>query len=345
MTSKKKADAGTRAAKSPGAELAELDAIDDPAELLTDFLTRRSERTRQSYTESLRDFAKYLKAPNITGAVERLFALDGPRANKLVHRYVLEMRSRKRPGKARNGLSPNTVNQRLYTLRALAKMGRLHGTIDWHIEVQGEKSVAYTDTKGPGRRGFMALVDTAMEDKDAPRRTRNVAILRLGYDTALRRGEVVALDYPEHINLDEGWIWVHGKRRVLPERVSIPRLTRAAIARWLECRGEEEGPLFTSRDRAGKGDGRLTGRGVDQIIKRLGAVLGMRVRFHGLRHAAISDALEVTGGNIPKVQKFSRHRDPRTLMIYNDNQDDHGGEIAELVSQRTLDVDPPDEES
>jgi len=330
MTSRKKAASIKKVAKSRSAE---LERTVDPADLLRRFLTRRKARTRQSYQDSLRDFARFVEAASIADAVEQLISLDGPGANQLVLSYVLEMRTRERPNRD-VGLSPNTINQRLYTIRAFTKMARMQGAIDWVVEVEGEERVAYRDTKGPGIAGFMSLVAVATDDKNDARRCRNVAILRLGFDTALRRGEVVALSYPEDVDLEAGELWVQGKKRVGRERLSLPVLTRAALARWIEQRGTEPGALFLSRDRARKGDGRLTGRGIDQIIKRLGGKLGMkRIGFHGLRHAAITYALDVTDGDIRAVQKFSRHRDPRTLMVYDDTRQDHAGRIAELVSQ------------
>lgn len=317
-------------AKTPGSG---VERSVEPDELLRAFLTRRKARTRQSYQDSLRDFARFVETPTIAEAVEQLIGLDGPGANRLVHAYVLEMRSRERPGRP-PGLSPNTINQRLYTLRAFTKMARMHGAIDWTVEVEGEERVAYRDTKGPGLAGFKQLVEVANDDDDDARRARNVALVRLGFDIALRRGEVVALDYPDDVDLEAGELWVKGKKRVGRERISLPTLTRAALARWVEQRGEEPGPFFTSRDRARKGDGRLSGRGVDQIIKRLGKVVGMkRISYHGLRHAAITYALDVTDGDLRSVQKFSRHRDPRTLMVYDDTRQDHAGRIAELVAQ------------
>jgi integrase/recombinase XerC len=42
--------------------------------------------------------------------------------------------------------------------------------------------------------------------------------------------------------------------------------------------------------------------------------------LHRVRLKAITAALDATDGNIRKVQKLSRHADPRTLMIYDDNR-------------------------
>ena len=56
------------------------------------------------------------------------------------------------------------------------------------------------------------------------------------------------------------------------------------------------------------------------------------VRPHGLRHAAITEALDLTKGNVRAVQRFSRHRDLRTLTIYDDNRQDLAGEIARQLA-------------
>ena len=55
-------------------------------------------------------------------------------------------------------------------------------------------------------------------------------------------------------------------------------------------------------------------------------------RPHGLRHAAITEALNLTKGDVRRVQRFSRHKDVRVLNRYDDNREDLGGEVARLVS-------------
>jgi len=51
-------------------------------------------------------------------------------------------------------------------------------------------------------------------------------------------------------------------------------------------------------------------------------------RPHGLRHSAITAALEATNGNIDEVMRFSRHKDPKVLMTYDDNRKDVAGDIG-----------------
>lgn len=97
-------------------------------------------------------------------------------------------------------------------------------------------------------------------------------------------------------------------------------------------RGIAPGPLFTNLDH-GHAARRLTGRGVYDVVRELGAAAGLRVRPHGLRHAAITEALDRTHGDLRAVQRFSRHRDLRLLLVYDDNREDLGGQVARLVAE------------
>lgn len=313
-----------------------------PSELIRVFLTRRKERTKQTYEESLRDFARYLGRlgedgkPDIHAAVAELLAQpDGPSANMLVLDYQRDMQTRPRSN-GTSGLAANTCNQRLYTLRALTKLARVSGHIAWTLEVEADEAVLYRDTQGPGRDGVVAMLELAAQHSNEDMRARDVAILRLGYDLALRRGEIVSLDYPDHVDLQAGRIAVMGKKRTAREPLTLPAPTRAALAAWIVRRGDAPGPLFLSLDRAGKGDGRLSGRGVAMLVERLASELGLQTSVHGLRHAAITDALDA-GASPRAVQRFARMRDPRTITRYDDNREDLGGQVAAVVAGRADD--------
>ena len=312
-------------------------------ELGRGFLERRSKRTAQTYRENLVSFARWLvhsellDEPDPEAAMLYLLRqVDGPAANLLVSRYVTYLRTVERPG-GRRGYAPNTVNQRLYTLRALVQLAKDAGLVRWKITAKAEERVAYRDTRGPGREGYKALLLACSRIDNPTRRARDELILRLVYECALRRGEVVSLDWPEHVDLDDGCLWVEGKaRNGARERVTMPPTVRAAMVTWLDTRGRHDGPLVVSLDRARKGTGRLTGRGLLGTIKRISREVGLeaKTRTHGLRHAAITDALDATSGDIRSVVRFSRHRDPKTLLRYDDNRQDLGGQISELVAAR-----------
>jgi integrase/recombinase XerC len=115
-------------------------------------------------------------------------------------------------------------------------------------------------------------------------------------------------------------------------KLTLPPETRNALEAWIGVRGGAPGPLFCSMNRAKPGKGRLTAIGLYGMVRELGRKLGMKVWPHGLRHAAITEALDLTGGNVRAVQRFSRHRDVRVLERYDDNRRDLGGEVAKQVA-------------
>ena len=291
------------------------------ARLVEVFLAGKSERTLRAYRQHLEDFRVFLKAATLDQAAEIFLGRGHGTAHELALDYRADL--------LRRGLTPKTVNCRLGALRSLVKVGRLLGLVSWILEVPDLPTAAYRDTRGPGLVGFRRLLE-ALESRLDAKAARDRAVLRLLFDVALRRAEVVSLDVA-HLDLQAGTVSILGKARRERETLTLPPSTVAALRAWLAFRGMEPGPLFTNFDRAGKGQ-RLTGSGLYALVKALGASVGLTVRPHGLRHAAITEALEKTGGNVRAVQRFSRHRDLRTLTTYDDNRADLAGDVAALVA-------------
>jgi integrase/recombinase XerC len=78
--------------------------------------------------------------------------------------------------------------------------------------------------------------------------------------------------------------------------------------------------------------GRLSVRSVQRVVRKMSAKQGINATPRGLRHTAITAALDLTGGDVRAVQRFSRHRDIRVLLRYDDTRMDLGGKIAHLVA-------------
>jgi integrase/recombinase XerC len=156
--------------------------------------------------------------------------------------------------------------------------------------------------------------------------------MRLMFDLGLRRGSVVTLDVQD-VDLASRRIWVMLKGHTQRTSRTLPQQTCDALQAWLDCRSEEPGPLFVNFDRAKKGL-RLSGRSLHRIVQRLGQDLGIVARPHGLRHTAITEALEVMGGNVRAVQKFANHADIRVIERYDDNRQDVAGQVARRVAER-----------
>lgn len=302
-----------------------------PDDIVGHFLAGRNPRTLRAYDGDLKDFARFVGLDDPRRAVASLLAAGPASANAAVLRYRVAMEEK--------GLSPATVGRRLAAVRSVVKLARTLGQIVWTIEIQSPKVETYRDTRGPGRDGVRSIVG-GLKSGGSAVRVRDLAIVRLLYDLALRRGELVALDL-EDVEI-EGTpprpvsLWARGKGRGSKERFTLPDGTILALMGWLEIRGPEPGPLFLRLDPAVKytgESGRLTDRSVGRLVGRAGVRAGLdrKVRAHGLRHAAITSALDQTS-DVTKVQRFSRHKDLRTLGIYDDRRQDFAGQIARGIS-------------
>lgn len=302
-------------------EHASLQNAEQTGRLVSAFLAGRNERTCRAYRGDLEHFRDYLRTSSVGDAARALLRHKHGEANALVLSYRAEL--------VQSGLAPATVNRKLAALRSLVRRARLLGIVAWTLEVQNVKSQAYRDTRGPGRKGFERLLSAlyARQDKQA---VRDRAMLRLLFDLALRRQEVVSLDACD-VDRETNCVAVLGKGRTQKVRLTMPQQTAAAVADWLRVRGNEPGPLFINFDRARKGH-RLTGRSLHRIVRGIGNRAGIRVSPHGLRHAAITEALDLTNGDVRAVQRFSRHRDLRVLNIYDDSREDLAGKVAQLVA-------------
>jgi integrase/recombinase XerC len=295
-----------------------------PESLVSAFLEGRTKGTRKAYQHDLQDFMAFVGASSLEEAAKLLLSCDQGQANALALSYrarLLELE-----------LASATINRRLAALRSLVKLGRIVGLCSFTLEVESLPAEALRDARGPGRDGVARMLK-ALEARQDKKAKRDLALLRLLYDLALRRTEVTSLD-KEHVDLAQNTLSVLGKGRRSRQLLTLPPRTKDALSAWLRVRGDEPGPLFVALDPNTYGD-RLSGNGLYKMVQELGKKEGLKVRPHGLRHAAITDALDATGGNLRAVQKFSRHKDPKMLLIYDDARQDFQGEVAKLVSKRT----------
>jgi integrase/recombinase XerC len=289
-------------------------------DLVGAFLSGRNPRTLLAYRRDLEDFQGFVGAPSLDASAKLLLSQGSGPANALGLAYRVHLQER--------DLSPATINRRLASLRSVVKLGRILGLITWELEVEGMKSASYRDTRGPGLDGFRKMLDHLEETQDK-KATRDRAILRLLFGMALRRGEVVSLDF-SHLDLEGARLSILGKGRTQRENLTIPSKPLEALKAWVALRGEGEGALFTALDRAHSGH-RLDGSAVYRMVSELGQAVGIKTRPHGLRHAGITEALDKTNGNARAVQRFSRHKKLETLGLYDDNRADLGGQVAALV--------------
>jgi integrase/recombinase XerC len=310
-------------------ELAPVPAPTSGRGVVEAFLAGRTTRTLQAYTDDLRLWAAWLgPAVPVDAAVEQLLQASAGEAHRQVLAYRASMVERK--------LSSATINRRLAALRSLVRLARMLGLVVWSLEVPGLRLERMRDTRGPGVPAVRRMLRAAALQEPA-KAARDTALLRLMFDLALRRAEVLAVDVAD-LDLERSamWVWRKGKRE--RKLLSLPKATSVALTAWLEQRGSAAGALFGNFDRSGKGGGRLSGEGLYSVVQMLGAkAKAGRVRPHGLRHTAITRAMEEAGRlgiPIEEVLAYSGHskRSLPLLLEYRDNLRDRQGELATLVA-------------
>jgi integrase/recombinase XerC len=290
--------------------------------LVDAFLADKEETSRRGYFGDLGMFAEFTGHADAEAAAQSFILLANGPANAVLLAWKADMLDR--------GLSAATVNRRLACVRSLVKRARQLGMTTLCVDVEGLRRQPYRDTRGPGVANAARMLSTVAARPGA-RGARDVALLALAIDCGLRRSEILGLDVA-HVDLAEGLVWILGKARRDRESITLPEPTRAALARWIEHRGDHPGPLFPAIDRAGRFGGRMTGQALYAMIARVARKLGFRCSPHRLRHTAITAGLDLTKGDVRSVRLFSRHRDVATVMHYDDRREDRGGSIAKLVA-------------
>jgi len=307
--------------------------------LIDHFLESQDPKTRQEYGRALRSFVAFATvAYELADVAENrllddwFLCLDAGAANEAALRWRTHLYREQK-------FAPKTVNLRLSALRSLVKVAKLCGRVAWTLDVKNVKAQPFKDTRGTGHDGYrLLLAENRKLNGDSPRGLRNEALLRLLFDLALRKDSALSLRRRD-VDLEAQPPTVkplfkrRGRHESCREPRTLPRPTAAALAAWLAVHPlpHDEAPLFVSLDRASKGH-RLSAKGAWQIVKELGESAGVKAWPHALRHAAATHALDQTGGDVRRVQKFMGHASPATTMIYDDARRDVAGEIASLIA-------------
>ena len=288
---------------------------------------KRSENTRKAYRRDVERFfvatAGQQPEPEL---LNQFFSLTRGEAMAIVLKYKADLINRQ--------LAEATVNRNLSAIKALASLARRMDYCSWDLsDVQGEKTTSYRDTSGVDEVAIMAILKSP--DRSKLRGKRNYAILRLLWENALRRGEVVTCNIAD-FDPEARQLAILGKGRgAQKELISLSGKATEALQDWLQARGEAEPgeALFIALDNVNRGH-RLTGESIHYITRTAGKQAGVKKLLspHRIRHSSITAALHHTGGDVARVQKLSRHKKVETLMIYNDRRENHQGEVTAILS-------------
>lgn len=305
--------------------------VTDMREMLVEaFLRGKDPKTVRAYRMWLLNFREWLEAYlkraqalaeartlSLNEAALAFLGAGQGQANFLAHEWKAAL--------IKDGYAPSSINGHLVALRSMVRAASLFGLVEWALTIENVPVETYRNTLGPGTGALVSVVKSLNARTD-PMAARDQAIIALLHDAGLRRDELVSLDL-EHVDWAQHRVWARTKKRTARVAISVPADVERCLKSWIIARGDATGPLFTNFDRSGKA-GRLSGRSVGRVTNKYG--LG---HAHGLRHLAITEALDVTNGNIREVMKFSRQKDPKTVMIYDDNRQDVAGKISKKLSR------------
>ena len=292
-------------------------------ELLRD---KRSPNTRRTYAKGLKDFfLTMIQKEPAPQDIAWFLSLKRVEAVFLVLRY--------RACLVEKGLTPATVNVRLAAIKSLVNYARKVGKCDYSLEdVDGLRVETYRDTRGVNADSFRQI--TAQVNLETLKGKRDIAILRLLWDNALRRGEICSLNIEDY-QPGESQLLIKGKGKLTKEAITLSSKAIGLINEWLGVIGDRasDQPLFCTVDRATFGH-RLSGNAIYNIVRDTAKAAGIEkvMSPHRVRHSAITAALDATNGDTRKVQKLSRHKNLNTLMIYDDNRHQHQAEVTGILA-------------
>ena len=234
-------------------------------------------RTRKNYVSTIRLLEKYAGKP----------------ADQCTRGDIISFLSR---------YSPNSRHRHLYALR------KFYADFLGRPEVLQGIKIAREDRE---LDFWLSVDDVRRIISIAPLRER--AIIRLGYDLALRVGEVVLLDR-EDIQGDIIVVKVLKKRGLVKVPKPLYPQTKKAILEYLETRGDDHPALFVSR----KGR-RISTDTVEYNFRKICEKAGVRlppdVGFHVLRHSRAAHMREA-GVDIDVISRFLSHSNINITFRY-----------------------------
>lgn len=306
-----------------GAALRKRAGASDSKRLWDLAMSTLSTNTQRAYLGDWTRFAEWWGAPDAPTAVAAFVTLSCGEARELVLAWRRELEARE--------LRPATVARAVRAMNAIVKRLSFAGQCDWTLDVPAPRVETYRDTRGPTDEDWSALIDKTNEDESV-KGWRDYAMLLLMRDSAMRRAEVCALDYPDDVDVRHKRVAVIGKGKRDKLWHPISERAKDAIKDWLDVRGREGGPLFCRLPVPDEGEmRRLDGSAIYYIVRKRGAECGVEVKPHGLRHSGITAAAKRWKGSMMGLVRYARHSDPRVTQLYVDDVENAPGEITDLV--------------
>jgi integrase/recombinase XerC len=285
-----------------------------------------SANTQRTYASALNDFfIKLTGVPANPEQIEDFLRLSQFEAVGVVLKYqglLLDL-----------GLAPSTINTRLSAVKSLTNHARKLGQCVYSLaDVTLLRVENYRDTSGVGVDDYRSILNEV--DRESFKGKRDYAILRLLWDNAIRRGELVSTNIED---FRDGKLWIMRKGKLQKQSIDLAPRTLGAVKEWLEVRaGEGNEPIFIALDGRSFGK-RLSGRSVARVVDWMSTDAGVEKHLspHRIRHSSITAFLDSSNGDVRTAQQLSGHADLNILKRYDDNrqglQGKASGILADLV--------------
>lgn len=288
-----------------------------PARLLAAHLSRPG-NTARCYRGDMDTLAEFLNVQTEEKAVEMFLSMPRGSAKLAVGDYVTWLRERYP--------ALSTIRRKAQSLMGLLRLAHECDVIPWMLNpLRLPAPSPIRNTRGPDRDAVEDMI-SACDGRSDPKGARDSAIISLMAFAALRCNETLSLDL-KHVDIDAREVEIMAKGLWGTVKHPVPLKTIKAIERWLTFRGFDDGPLFTT-----PASSRLTYWGCYYAITAIGHDVGIKTSPHKLRHFAATEHLRLSRGNVAWAMALTRHRDPQTLMIYNDERMTRAREAGELVA-------------
>ena len=280
-----------------------------------------SEKTVQTYTRAIRQYAKWASENGITQPTR-----------EDILRYRDELKENHKP---------TTVQNYITALRLFfqwTEQEGLYPNIANHIK--GAKLDRSHKKDYLTSRQVKKVMQTAKEE--SLQGLRDYAILALLFTGGLRTVEISRANIEDIRTAGENTVlYIQGKgREEKTEYVKIMPEVEDAIRAYLAARkpASTNEPLFTSTSNNSKGK-RISTRSVSDIVKQALIKAGFnsdKLTAHSTRHTAVTLAL-LGGQSLQEVQQFARHANITTTQIYAHNLDRAKNQCEETIAKAIFD--------
>lgn len=230
------------------------------------------------------------------------------------------------PGRARRGRSGHRVATLNLSCAAIRHVHRLCGApdpVETEIVHQVRRGLARTHGTAPRRRARPLNVAEIRQmlgamDRGTPAGTRDAAIILLGFASALRRSELVALTLADLTHQPAGLLLSVRSSKTDPAGHGHHAETDpvAALTTWLALRGPTPGPLFTRTWGPTISAEPLAGRAIARMLRTRAEAAGLngtRITAHSLR-AGHATTAALAGVPLERIAAQTRHQNLAVLL-------------------------------